>query len=164
MPRSLAVIAVYLAFFTTLVGAGFLLAGPVADQARSFQRDVPDLVDDANDALHDLQVFFDDNGIDVEIERQGETRAHDAAVAGCSRARARSSRSPASSCTRLVETGFHILLVVVLSIYMLIYAPQIGGARAPRDAARRRHAGRTTSRRASSAPSTATCAASCCSA
>ena len=27
----------------------------------------------ANDALHDLQVFFDDNGIDVEIERQGET-------------------------------------------------------------------------------------------
>jgi len=28
--------------------------------------------------------------------------------------------------TRLVETGFHILLVVVLSIYMLIYGPGIG--------------------------------------
>jgi predicted PurR-regulated permease PerM len=125
VPRSLAVIAVYLAFFTTLVGAGFLLAGPIADQARSFQRDVPDLVAHANDALHDVQVFFDDNGIDVEIERQGET----ALTTLQSRVLEGSGEIVSITgeiLTRIVETGFHILLVVVLSIYMLIYAPSIG--------------------------------------
>jgi predicted PurR-regulated permease PerM len=125
IPRSLAVIAVYVAFFTTLVGAGFLLAGPVTEQTRSFQRDVPDLVDGANDSLHDLQVFFDDNGIDVEIERQGET----ALTTLQSKALEGSGEIVSITgeiLTRLVETGFHILLVVVLSIYMLIYGPMIG--------------------------------------
>lgn len=127
IPRSLAVIAVYVAFFTTLVGAGFLLAGPVTEQTRSFQRDVPDLVDRANGSLHDLQVFFDDNGIDVEIERQGET----ALTTLQSRALEGSGEIVSITgeiLTRLVETGFHILLVVVLSIYMLIYGPVIGGS------------------------------------
>ena len=122
IPRSLAVIAVYVAFFTTLVGVGFLLAGPVTEQTRSFQRDVPDLVDRANGSLHDLQVFFDDNGIDVEIERQGET----ALTTLQSRALEGSGEIVSITgeiLTRLVETGFHILLVVVLSIYMLIYGP-----------------------------------------
>jgi predicted PurR-regulated permease PerM len=125
VPRTLAVLAVYVAFFTSLVAAGFLLSGPVADQARSFQRDVPDLVDSANRALHDVQVFFDDNGIDVEIERQGET----ALTTLQSRVLEGSGEIVSLTgeiLTRLVETGFHILLVVVLSIYMLIYAPSIG--------------------------------------
>ena len=97
IPRSVAVIAVYVAFFTTLVGVGFLLAGPVTEQTRSFQRDVPDLVDRANDSLHDLQVFFDDNGIDVEIERQGETRADHAAEQGAGGIGRDRRRSPARS-------------------------------------------------------------------
>jgi predicted PurR-regulated permease PerM len=125
MPRSLTVIAVYLAFFTTLVGAGFLLSGPVADQARSFQSDVPDLVDRSNATLHDVQVFFDDNGVDVQIERQGET----ALTTLQSRVLEGSGEIVSLTgeiLTRIVETGFHILLVVVVSIYMLIYGPTIG--------------------------------------
>jgi predicted PurR-regulated permease PerM len=125
VPRSLTVIAVYAAFFTTLVGAGFLLAGPVADQARSFQRDVPDLVDRANGGLHDLQVLFDDNGIDVEIERQGET----ALTTLQSRVLEGSGEVVSVTgeiLTRVVEIGFHIVLVLVISIYMLIYGPGIG--------------------------------------
>jgi predicted PurR-regulated permease PerM len=126
VPRTLAVLAVYVAFFTTLVAAGFVLSGPVADQARSFQRDVPDLVDNANRGLHDVQVFFDDNGIDVEIERQGET------ALSTLQSRVLEGSGEVVSLTgeiltRIVETGFHILLVVVLSIYMLVYAPSIGG-------------------------------------
>ena len=126
LPRALAVLAVYVAFFTTLAFAGFVLSGPVTDQARSFQRDVPRLVDQANGALHDVQVFFDDNGIDVEVERQGET----ALTTLQSRALAGSGEIVSLTgeiLTRVVETGFHILLVVVLSIYMLIYGPVIGG-------------------------------------
>lgn len=124
LPRTAAVVAVYLAFFTTLVGAGFLLAGPVTEQARSFQRDVPNLVDQANQSLHDVQVFFDDNGIDVQIERQGET----ALTTLQNRALEGSGEIVSITgeiLTRLVEIGFHILLVVVLSIYMLIYGPGI---------------------------------------
>jgi predicted PurR-regulated permease PerM len=125
MPRSLAVIAVYLAFFTTLVGVGFLLAEPVADQARSFQRDVPDLVDQANEALHDLQVLFDDNGIDVEVESQGET-ALSTLQSRVLEGSGEIVSVTGEILTRLVEIGFHFVLVVVLSIYMLIYAPTIG--------------------------------------
>jgi predicted PurR-regulated permease PerM len=125
VPRSLTVIAVYVAFFTTLVGIGFLLSGPVADQARSFQRDVPNLVDRANESLHDVQVFFDDNGIDVEVERQGET----ALTTLQSRVLEGSGEIVSLTgeiLTRVVETGFHILLVIVVSIYMLIYGPTVG--------------------------------------
>jgi predicted PurR-regulated permease PerM len=126
LPRSAAVIAVYVAFFLTLALAGFLLAGPVANQARSFQRDLPHLVDQANASLHDVQVFFDDNGVDIEIERQGET----ALTTLQSRALEGSGEIVSITgqiLTGVVETGFHILLVVVLSIYMLIYGPLIGG-------------------------------------
>ena len=141
LPRALAVLAVYVAFFTTLAFAGFVLSGPVTDQARSFQRDVPRLVDQANGALHDVQVFFDDNGIDVEVERQGET----ALTTLQSRALEGSGEIVSLTgeiLTRVVETGFHILLVVVLSIYMLIYGPVIGGIVRRDHAARRRDAGR----------------------
>ena len=125
VPRTLAVIAVYVAFFTTVVAIGFVLSGPVANQARSFQNDVPDLVDNANRALHDVQVFFDDNGIDVEIERQGET-ALSTLQSRVLEGSGEIVSLTGEILTRVVETGFHILLVVVLSIYMLIYAPSIG--------------------------------------
>jgi predicted PurR-regulated permease PerM len=125
MPRSLTVIAVYVAFFTTLVGAGFLLSGPVAEQARSFQRDVPDLVDRSNVALHDVQVFFDDNGIDVQIERQGET-ALSTLQSRVLEGSGEIVSLTGEILTRIVETGFHILLVLVVSIYMLIYGPTVG--------------------------------------
>ena len=36
LPRGLAVLAVYLAFFLALAGIGFLLANPISDQVRTF--------------------------------------------------------------------------------------------------------------------------------
>src|SRR5690349_17675653 len=51
LPRTLAVIAVYAVFFTALPAAGFLLSGPVSDQAKSFADDVPSLVDEASGTL-----------------------------------------------------------------------------------------------------------------
>jgi predicted PurR-regulated permease PerM len=112
--------------FTTIAGAGFLLAQPVADQARSFQRDVPDLVDQANGSLHDLQVFFDDNGISVQIERQGET-ALSTLQSRVLQGSGEIVSITGQILTRVVETGFYLVLVIVLSVYMLIYAPSIGG-------------------------------------
>ena len=48
IPRGLAVLVVYLAFFLTLVGIGFLLANPIAKQVRTFTHNLPHIVNEAN--------------------------------------------------------------------------------------------------------------------
>ncbi|MEA2139452.1 MAG: hypothetical protein QOG56_2602, partial [Solirubrobacteraceae bacterium] len=73
LPHALAVIAVYAVFFTALPVTGFLLSGPISDQATSFANDVPQLVDDASHSLDDIQAFFDDKGVDVQIKGQSES-------------------------------------------------------------------------------------------
>nr|MBA3747055.1 AI-2E family transporter [Solirubrobacterales bacterium] len=125
MPRSLAVIAVYAWFFTALPVAGFLLSGPIADQATSFANDVPQFVDDASDSLDDIQSFFDDKGIDVQIKGQSESALatlQDRVVEGSGEIVA----VTGELLRRLVELSFYVVLVLVVSIYMLIYAPEIG--------------------------------------
>ncbi|MEA2191775.1 MAG: hypothetical protein QOI73_1896 [Solirubrobacteraceae bacterium] len=136
LPRTLAVIAVYAVFFTALPVAGFLLSGPVADQATTFADDVPGLVDDASASLDDVQRFFDDQGIDVQIKGQSESALaslQDRVVQGSGEIVA----VTGELLRRLIELSFYVILVLVLSIYMLIYGPQIGtlvrGAMPPGD-------------------------------
>ena len=63
----------YLGFFLTLGGVGVLLATPVSNQVEKFQKDVPNIVDSANDSLADLQDYFDRKGISIHVKDQGET-------------------------------------------------------------------------------------------
>ena len=125
LPRTLAVIAVYGVFFTAIPVICFLLSGPIADQATSFAQDVPGLVEDASSSLDDVQTFFDDKGIDVQIK--GQT---DSALASLQRSVVEGSGEivavTGELLGRLVELSFYVILVVVLSIYMLIYGPEIG--------------------------------------
>jgi predicted PurR-regulated permease PerM len=125
VPRAAAVIAVYLAFFTVLPFLGFLAAGPVADQATSFANDVPGLVQDADAALDDVQRFFDDQGINVQIKGANDSALRtlqDRVVEGSGEI-----VTLTGELLRLfVELSFYVILVVVISIYMLIYAPRIG--------------------------------------
>ena len=126
-PRGLAVAAVYLGLLFVFTGAGFLLANPIADQAAKFGRDVPQMIDDANDGLHDVQTYFDDRGIDVEIERQGETALEtlqEKVVGGTTDIVS----FGGDLLTRLVEAGLGLVLVLVLSIYMLLYGQRIGAS------------------------------------
>jgi predicted PurR-regulated permease PerM len=124
-PRTVAVIAVYLAIFTLLPIVGFLAAGPIADQATSFANDVPGLVDDASGTLDTVQQFFDDQGIDVQIKGESES-----ALASLQDRIVRGTGEIVSVTgellVRFVELSFYLILVVVLSIYMLVYAPRIG--------------------------------------
>jgi predicted PurR-regulated permease PerM len=125
LPRTLAVIAVYAVFFTAIPVAGFVLSGPVSDQATSFARDVPDLVHDASDSLDDVQDFLDDKGIDVQIKGQTDSALaslQKSVVAGSGQIVAVTGELLA----RLAELSFYVILVLVLSIYMLIYGPEIG--------------------------------------
>ena len=125
LPRTVAVITVYAAFFTLIPVLGFIAAGPVEDQARSFANDVPDLIDDADASLDDLQGFLDDKGIDVQVK--GDS---DSALSTLQDDLVRGSGEIVSFTgdllRLLVELSFYMVLVVVLSIYMLIYGPRIG--------------------------------------
>ncbi|MEA2157154.1 MAG: hypothetical protein QOE11_3294 [Solirubrobacteraceae bacterium] len=125
LPRPLAVIVVYLAFFTMLPAIGFALAGPVSDQATTFADDVPGLIDDTSASLDDVQRFFDHKGIDVQIKGQTDSALaslQDSIVSGSGQI-----VSVTGQLLRtLVELSFYVILVIVLSVYMLIYAPRIG--------------------------------------
>jgi predicted PurR-regulated permease PerM len=120
-----AVFAVYIGLLAALVGVAGLLANPVSNQVQNFQQDVPKLVDDATESLDDLQRWLDDKGIDIHIKNQGET-----ALQTLERKVLRGSGDVVSYSRdvlqRLVEASFALILILVISIYMLVYAGEIG--------------------------------------
>lgn len=125
LPRGLAIATVYLGFVAALVLAGFLLANPVSDQVTKLQDDVPSIVDSANHRLADVQDYFDRNGINVEIKKQGQSALETLrgkVVGGTDKIVSFGTTLLES----LVTAGFGLILVVVLSIYMLIHGPRIG--------------------------------------
>jgi predicted PurR-regulated permease PerM len=125
VPRGLSVALVYLAFFTVLTVVGFVLSNPIADQIRAFQQDVPGLVEEANASLADVQRTFDEEGIDVEVAAQGQTALEtlqDRVLEGSGELLA----FTGDLLRELVTVSIQLVLVLVLSIYMLLYGPRIG--------------------------------------
>jgi predicted PurR-regulated permease PerM len=125
LPRGLAIAVVYLGLFALLGFLGYVLSGPIADQARAFQRDVPDLIDRANASLADVQRYFDRQGVDVELQAQGQTALQtlqDRLLEGSGEIVAYTG----DLLRELVTISFHLVLVLVLSVYMLVYGPRIG--------------------------------------
>jgi predicted PurR-regulated permease PerM len=125
LPHGVAVFTVYIGLLAALVGVGAVLANPVSNQVQNFQDDVPQLVDDATQSLDDLQRWLDDKGIDIRVKDQGET-----ALDTLERKVLRGSGDVVSFSRdvlqRLVEASFALILILVISIYMLVYAGSIG--------------------------------------
>ena len=125
LPRSVAIFVVYAGFFAVLALAGFLLANPISEQVSAFRKDVPSIVDSANERLADLQRTFDDRGIDIQLQDQGRT-----ALETLQDRVAEGTGEIVSFGTELLETlvraSFGLILVFVLSIYMLLYGQRIG--------------------------------------
>jgi len=125
LPRGLAVLAVYLAFFLTLSGIGVLLANPISNQVASFSRDVPNLVKKANRSLAELQHTLNNGGVHFQFIKQGETALQtlqDKLIKGSSSIVS----FGGGLLTEVVSAGFDVLLVFVLSVYMLLYGQRIG--------------------------------------
>jgi predicted PurR-regulated permease PerM len=124
-PRGIAVASVYLMLVLGLAGIGLLLADPVANQVSSFRDSVPGVVDDANDSLADFQSWLDRNGIDVQVSRPGQT-----AVESLGDRIAEGSGELASftrdALLRIAEGSIAVILIIVLSVYMLIYGERMG--------------------------------------
>jgi predicted PurR-regulated permease PerM len=85
----------------------------------------PGLVEEANASLADVQRTFDEEGIDVEDGRQGQTALEtlqDRVLEGSGEAVA----FTGDLLRELVTVSIQLVLVLVLSIYMLLYGPRIG--------------------------------------
>lgn len=125
LPHGVAVFAVYIGLLAVLVGVGAVLANPVSRQVQNFQADVPQLADDATRSLDDLQEWLDDQGIDIRIKDQGEN-ALETLESKVLRGSGDVVSFTRDLLQRLVETSFALILILVISIYMLVYAEGIG--------------------------------------
>jgi predicted PurR-regulated permease PerM len=125
LPRGLAVLAVYLAFFTTLGGIGFLLANPISNQARTFTRNLPQIVEEANKKIATFQHELDQQGIHLKLVNEGKT-ALQSIQEKVGKSASKLASFGGALLTEAAKAIFALVLVFVLSVYMLIYGERIG--------------------------------------
>jgi predicted PurR-regulated permease PerM len=124
-PRILAIFTVYVGFLALLTGAGILLANPISDQVTTLRNDIPSITRSANERLADVQDYFDDHNINIEIKKQGETALEtlqDKVVGGTDSIVSFGT----DLLTKLVTAGAGLIIVLVLSVYMLVHGERIG--------------------------------------
>jgi predicted PurR-regulated permease PerM len=124
LPRGMSIVAVYVAMFAVLSVGGILLANPISSQVNHFSKNVPHLVNQANHQLDNIQRFLKQHGIRIAI-KQGQT-----ALQTLQKKVLKSSGSIVSFSRdllgKLVTFGVDVVLTFVLSIYLLVYARDIG--------------------------------------
>jgi predicted PurR-regulated permease PerM len=125
LPRGLAVLTVYLAFFLTLTGIGFLLANPISNQVRTFSDNLPHIVDEANRTIATFQHELDHHGVHLELVKQGKTALQSIEGKVAKEASKLASFGGALA-TEAAGAIFDLVLVFVLSVYMLLYGEKIG--------------------------------------
>ena len=91
VPRGLAVLIVYLAFFLTLVGIGFLLANPISNQVRTFTDNLPHIA--ARSQQNDREPCSATSTSTASIWKSSNR-----ARRRCRASRTKSPRAPANSC------------------------------------------------------------------
>jgi predicted PurR-regulated permease PerM len=123
--RGAAILVVYLAGVAALAGLGVLLANPISTQITHFADNVPHYVRQANHDLDNFQNWLNRHGIKVQIEKQGQT-----ALQTLQKNILKSSGSIVSFSQdllgKIVTVSFALILILVLSVYLLLYGKQIG--------------------------------------
>jgi predicted PurR-regulated permease PerM len=125
IPRGLAVLAVYLAFFLTLAGVGFLLANPISHQVQRFTDNLPKLEREANKQLVSVEKQLNESGLHVKIVKPGKT-AVQSVFAKFGKSAGKFASFGTALATEIANAIFNLVLIFVLSVYMLLYGPQIG--------------------------------------
>jgi predicted PurR-regulated permease PerM len=125
LPRGLSVLASYLLIMVLVGALIFVLANPVANQVDHFANNFPQLVKKANTDLGNVQNWFNKHGIKIHIKQQGQT-----ALESLQKHVLKSSGSIVSFTRdvlgQAVTIGVDIVLTFVLSVYLLVYAGDIG--------------------------------------
>jgi predicted PurR-regulated permease PerM len=125
IPRGLAVLAVYVAFFVGLAGIGVLLANPISNQVRTFTNNLPTIVNEANKKLAEAQNELNHAGIHVELVKPGKT-ALESIQAKVAKSASKFVSFGGALLTEVANAIFNLVLIFVLSVYMLLYGQQIG--------------------------------------
>jgi predicted PurR-regulated permease PerM len=125
LPRGLAVLAVYLAFFLTLSGIGVLLANPISNQVKTFTHNLPTLRNEANKQIATLERELDKQGIHLGLVKQGQT-ALQSIESKVSKSAGKFVSFGTTLVTEVANALFNLVLVLVLSVYMLLYGQRIG--------------------------------------
>jgi predicted PurR-regulated permease PerM len=125
IPRGLAILLVYLAGIAVLVGIGLLLASPIATQVSALQHNFPQIVSSANQELDNVQKWLNQHGINIHIQKQGQT-ALDTLQKDLVKRSSTIVSFSRDLLSGIVTVGFDLILVLVLSIYLLVYGRQIG--------------------------------------
>jgi predicted PurR-regulated permease PerM len=125
IPRGISIFLTYLLLLLIVAAIGVALAQPISNQVDAFQRNVPHLVNLANKRLDSVQKFFNHHGIHIQLEKQGQT-----ALQTIQSKVLKGSSSLLSFTTSLLKSAasaaFALVLIFVMSVYLLIYAGQIG--------------------------------------
>jgi predicted PurR-regulated permease PerM len=125
VPRGLAILFVYLAMLAALIGVGILLANPISTQVNRFAKNVPSLVRHANHDLANLQHFLNKHGIKVKIQQQGQT-ALQTLQKNVLKSTGNIISFTQDALGKILTVSFDLVLIVVLSVYLLVYAKDIG--------------------------------------
>lgn len=125
LPRGFAVLAVYLAFFLTLTGVGFLLANPISNQVKTFTHNLPHIVNEANEQIAKIETSLNKGGIHVKLKSQGKT-ALQTFQDKLSKSAGQITSFAGGLLTEVAGALVDLVLVFVLSVYMLIYGQTIG--------------------------------------
>jgi predicted PurR-regulated permease PerM len=125
IPRGLAVLLVYLAFFVSLAGIGVLLANPISNQVRTFTNNLPSIVNEANKKLAEAQRELNNAGVHVELVKPGKT-ALESIQAKVAKSASKFVSFGGALLTEVANAIFNLVLIFVLSVYMLLYGEQIG--------------------------------------
>jgi predicted PurR-regulated permease PerM len=125
LPRGLAVLAVYLAFFLMLTGIGVLVANPISNQVKTFTHNLPTLRNEANKRIATLQNELDKHGIHLRLVNQGQTALQNI-ESKISKSASKLVSFGTTLVTEVANAIFDLVLVFVLSVYMLLYGQRIG--------------------------------------
>jgi predicted PurR-regulated permease PerM len=125
IPRGLAVLAVYLAFFLTLAGIGFLLSNPISHQVQRFTDNLPKLEREANKQLVSWEKQLNESGVHVKIVKPGKT-AVQSVFDKFGRSAGKFASFGTALATEIAGAIFNLVLIFVVSVYMLLYGPEIG--------------------------------------
>ena len=125
VPRALAIVLSYLAVLLVFAAIGALLSAPVSDQLSHFSDNFPHFVNRADRDLVSIQNFLNHHGIKVHIAQQGHS-----ALQTIEKHVLKSSGSILSFSRdvlgKLVTLSVDLILTFVLSVYLLVYARDIG--------------------------------------
>ncbi len=125
VPRGLAILLIYVGLFAAVAGIGVLLSDPISTQVSHLANDVPGFINHANRDLANLQSFLNRHGIKVQIQQQGQT-----ALQTLEKNVLKGSGNIVSfsrdALGKVVTLSFDLVLVLVLSIYLLVYGREIG--------------------------------------